>query len=687
MAVRFIPTGNLDVNTDPSRLPSQILGDGVEVSGAMTRCTNLVLDRPGVAETRPGSSKVNTVAIDQTAPHLLVEMAGARLVFSGTKTFYNEQIVEIGLTNARWTAFKYNAFNVTTQGIFASNGTERKRIEGSPQVTAKYDYAYTHLWEANQVSGTTYQYGVTSGNYRATYSWEPSSSADDTVSLRRAMWIYEAVRLWEWGIDAPASAPTLTMGITGYLYAHDWEGEFHATTYSAQFGTTRNTYQCLYDWEQNIAIADGYTYRRLFLWEGESSFNDNSRIGIKYTYCRKSGTALECESNPSSAAYIEANYGVPVTWAFPSDPQVTHVRIYRTLAGGTTFYYAGERKVDLLSTMVITQDTGLGSAVATDHDRILSGAGVVAGPTYNGYCFALKGNLLYFCKPNQPEYWPATYYVEVGPPQEPLKALQLYNGVPYVESEEEVYMIQGSSYDSFFPFAMKAKVGALAQIGTLAIAGYGIARVDVDGLYVFAAGDDKKISQAGFDPIFQGETKGSIPGMNRAKAANCWLLIYDNRLWLGFPAGTATYPNNVLVINLATLRPVHYQFSQEFGAVTVDVTNNRVLALDSTGYVRVLDDSSVTTDDGTSISWQVESKAYVDQLYKYFPRSAKYDVTLNTGATATGNILLSDAVVQTHALTESRKTRKRLIAGSNGDRLGIRLSGTGPVEIREVEVS
>ena len=536
------------------------------------------------------------------------------------------------------------------------------------------------------VSGIIHQYGITSGNYRAAYSWEPSSPADDTVALRRAMWIFEAVRLWEWGIDAPASAPTLDLGITGYLYAHSWEGKFHAITHSARFGTTRNAYQCLYDWEQNISIADGSSYRRLYLWEGESFFNDASRIGIKYTYCRKSGASLECESDPSSADYIEANYGVPVTWAFPSDPQITHVRIYRTLAGGTTFYYAGEYKADQLSALVTTPDIGLGSAVATDHDRIPAGAAVVAGPTYNGYCFALKGNLLYFCKPNQPEYWPATYYVEVGPPQEPLKAIQLYNGVPYVESEEEVYMIQGSSYDSFFPFAMKAKVGALAQIGTLAVAGYGIARMDVDGLYVFAAGDDKKISQAGFDPIFQGETKGSLPGMNRASAANCWLLIYDNRLWLGFPAGTATYPNNVLVINLATLRPVHYQFSQEFGAVTVDVTNNRILALDSTGYVRVLDDSSVTTDDGTAISWQVESKAYVDQLYKYFPRSAKYDVALNAGATATGSILLSDTVVQTHALTESRKMRKRLIAGSNGERLGVRLSGVGPVEIREVEI-
>lgn len=624
MAVKFKPTGFLNISADPSVLPSASDGKN-ESSGEMTRCTNMHLDAPGAAVTRRGSSKVHVSALDQLVPHLLVEMAGDRYAFAGTKIYRNEASIATGLTSSRWSAIEYSAFNVTTQSIFAVNGTDRKRITGS------------------------------------------------TVA--------------EWGIDAPASAPTLNSGdITGYAYTYAWEGTYHATMNSYQIGTTRNNYQCLFDWEQSIAVADASPNYHLWFFEGSGTYSDKDRIGVKYTYCRKSGSTLECESNPSPPAYTEGVSLLKVAWSASADAQVTHVRVYRTLAAGAIYYYAGEYAVGLSSTVVQTRDAALGSTLATDHDRPPTGT-VVAGPTYNGYCFMLKGNLLYYCKPNQPEYWPSAYYIEVGPQQEPLTAIQLQNGVPFVMSTEEIYMIQGTGADSFFPFPMKAKAGALSHIGALSVAGIGIAHADIDGLYGFAGhNEDNKIAEDRFRPLFLGETTGSIPGLNRAQAANCWLLVYDNKLWYGYPGGSATYPDNMIVMDLLTQRARHYQYLQQFGAVVVDGTNNRILALGSDGYIRRLDDPAVTTDDGTAISWQIESKAFTDQLYKYFPRYAKYDITLGSGAIATGNVLLNDTIIQTHNLTVSRQTKKRLIDGNNGDRLGVRISGTGPVTFRECEI-
>ena len=623
MAVRFIPTGDLDINTDPSRLPSQLV-DRLEISGAMVRCTNLNTDSPGVAKTRNGTSKINGSAMDQTTPNGIVEMGGYRYSFNGTKIYRDETSIATGLTSARWSAFKYNAYNVTTQSIFAANGIDRKRISGT------------------------------------------------TAS--------------EWGIDAPAAAPTLTSGGVLYAYSYSWEGTYHATTRSYQFGTTRSNYQCLYDWEENIAIADSTSWRYLWQFEGSDTYDITDRIGAVYTYCRKSGDTLECESNPSDPAYIESKSGIPITWAASSDSQITHVRIYRTLSGGATFYYAGEYAVGGLSGVVGVSDYALGSEVSYDHDRPPTGS-VVAGPTYNGYCFLLKDNLLYFCKANQPEYWPATNFIEVGPPQETLRGIEIYNGVPYVASDIEIYMIQGSSAETFFPFPMKAKTGTLSDIGMLAVAGLGILHTQRDGYYAFAsANDDSKASENKFGPIFRGETVGSVPATASSNMANCWAIVFHNKLWFGYPSSSATYPNNVIVTNLQTGRSVHYTLPDEIGAVTVDLTNIRLLGLDHAGYVRNLDDSSVTTDSGTAISWQIESKAFTDQLYKYFPRYAKYDVTVGSGATATASILLADAVIQTHSLTVSRQTKKRLIDGTNGDRLGARISGTGTISIREVEI-
>ena len=690
MAIKFKPIGHLDINSDPSMLPFQADGKN-EFSGGMVRCTNLQLDSPGLAVTRAGSSKINSTAIDQTTPHLLIEMAGNRYAFAGTKAYLNEREIDSNRTSARWSAIKYSAYNVTDYSIFATNGTDRIRIPGTSTVTQAYDYGYSHSWEASNVSGDTYQYGSTRSNYQCWFDWEQPADSDDadnddSVSLRRYLWNFEGAIAYNWGIAVPTSAPTLSTIRTGYAYAHSWEGSLHATTESYQFGTTRNDYQCIFDWEQNIAIADDVSYFYLWFFEWQESYGTQPRIGVKYTYCRKSGSTLESESNPSSASYIEGESGFSIVWSAPPDPQITHVRIYRTLEGGATFYYAGEYEAQDLTAVCMTSDGALGTEVETDHDRPPAGA-VVVGPTFNGYCFMITSNLLYYSKPNQPEYWPSTYYIEVGPPQETLTAIHIHNGIPFVMSTEEMYMIQGAGAGTFFPFPLRAKVGAMSNIGVLSIGGQGIVHADIDGLFQLrGANEDTKFAEDRFQPLFSGTATGSIPGMNRTYAANCWLIQYQNKLWFGYPDTDETYPGNVIIFDLLTMRARHYEYPFQIGHAAVDAANNRILALDSSGYVRVLDDTSVTTDDGTAISWQIESKAFTDQLYKYFPRYAKYDVTLGTGATATGNILLNDVIIQSHTLSTSRATAKRHIDGNNGDRLGIRLTGTGTATIREVEV-
>ena len=731
MTVRFIPTGELDINTDPSQLPSQVV-DNTEISGAMTRCTNLTLDSKGTAVTRNGSSKINSTAIDQTTPHLIVEMGGDRCVFAGTKAYWNENVIEDSLTSARWSAIKYSSYNVETQSIFAVNGTERKRITNNSTVTEKYDYAYAHTWEAAQVSGTTYQFGTTRSNYQCWYDWEKGDdgSVDDSVE-RRFLWIFEGIVVREWGIEAPEDPPivytmgslrtSLLNGVKGYAFLYGWEKEYHANDDSFQFGKTQEetvktvryvpipvcnphngsltyTYfplsenvvklwQTTHDWEKSkTPSADTVNFKYMYMWENANSYDDNKLVGVKYTYCRKSGVTLECESNPSPAEYVERRDHVSITWPYPEDPQVTHVRAYRTLADGVIFFYAGEFDVnDSVGSLEIS-DFSLGSEVEIDHDRPLAGT-VVAGPTYNGYCFMLKDNKLYFSKPNQPEYWPAAYYIEVGPIQEPLKGIEIHNGIPYVASTEEVYMVQGTGADSFFPFPMRAKTGSVSDLGMLSVAGFGVLHTDVDGFYSFEGpNNDKKTSENNFGALFKNETKGSMPYVNRTYIENCWFLAYKNKLWFGYPDSTAVYPNNVIVSNMATGRSEHISYAFQIGAATVDSVNNRILGLDSLGYIRELDDADATTDDGTAIAWQVETKAYTDQLYKYFPRKAKYDINLGTGATATSSILLDDTVIQTHALTTSRSTKSRLVNGKNGDRLGVRIAGTGAVTIRMAEV-
>lgn len=228
MTVSFSPSGMLDISTDATDLPESVNGPHIS-SEAMTRCKNLRINQKGQAKTRDGSAKINATAIN-TAIHLIEEQGGVRYAFAGTAIYRDETSIASGLTSAQWAAIKYAAYNDTTQQIFALNGTDRKRIEGSA--------------------------------------------------------------VYEWGIEAPTVAPTLGVGGGAGL-----TGEYNAV----------------------------------------------------YTYCRKVGDALVAESNPSPRADFPAvlsDNSLSVDIDQPTDPQVTHIRVYRTLTGGDLYYLDDEIEVN-----------------------------------------------------------------------------------------------------------------------------------------------------------------------------------------------------------------------------------------------------------------------------------------------------------------------------------------------------
>ena len=625
--VKFNPSGFLDVATDPSDLPFEVSGK-TAVSSALTRCTNLHQDRAGVVSTRYGSAKIGAAAV-ATPVHRIVEMDGDRYVFGGTQIYKNEVSIGTGYTSAKWSAIKYNAYNSTDKSIFAINGTDRVKI----------------------TNGVVYQ----------------------------------------WGLGSPATAPTLRgdwnlQGINLYAHTHSWEWEESWDTFRA-FQAYSTTHQYIYDWESDVLAgsqleqsndtAYGMTY-----WFERAVGYDSQRIGVEYTYVVKSGDTVISESSPSGATYIDADEALHLTMSVSSDPQVTHIRIYRTLADGTDFYLA---ETIPAATTYITQlqDGELGAEASTDHDRPPLGT-VVAGPDFNGYCFIIKDNKLYYCKPQQPEYWPALYYLEVSPLQETLLGMVLYGGQVYVLTKSDIYLIQGTGYNSFFPIRQTAFTGALAQDGILALRGKGILRVANDGLWGFTGTSDDNMTNARFRPIFVGTTVGSIPGINRTYASNSWVISWRNKIYHGFPGTGETYPGQILVTDLSTGKTQHYDYGADFATVTIDITNDRILAGDSSGYIWELEDSDLVSDAGTTIAWDYQSAEVSDQVRQFFPRSAKYDVTV--GGTATAYIMLDGASAQSHTLSGSRSTTKRLVNTCTGKRLQCRIAGTGAVSIWAAEL-
>lgn len=409
----------------------------------------------------------------------------------------------------------------------------------------------------------------------------------------------------------------------------------------------------------------------------------------KITEARYDGAVLIAESNPSgvSDAFTASNQSIRIEWTTPTDPQVTHVHVYRTVAGGAEWFFVASVAVASYSYDDSTLDADLGDELAIDHDRPPLGT-IVAGPDFNGYCFMAVGNLLYFCKAKQPEYWPTDYYIEVGPPQNPIKALQIFNGQLYVLSQSEIYAVQGTGFDSFFPVPLSALCGTRGSQSVAAVIGQGIFHLGRDGVYVYTGAIDKNLTDSRFRPIFEGQTVNGVPGVNLNALSSCWMQVYGSRIYFGYPSASATTPDSVLVLELDTANSAYYDYPASFSTVGQDETNDLLLAGDTSGYVHKIEDVSLTTDNGSVIAWEIASKEFTLPTRAHFPRWNKYDVDASSATTAYGRTNLDGVLFFSHNLNgyvrKKSKTR-RLFPEGNGARLQIGLDGTGPVTVHMVE--
>jgi len=333
-----------------------------------------------------------------------------------------------------------------------------------------------------------------------------------------------------------------------------------------------------------------------------------------------------------------------------------------------------------------TPDGDLGDLVETDHSRPPFGS-FVFGPAFDGTCFILKDNLLYYCKAKQPEYWPSTYYIEVSTKQFPLMTGLFHNGQTFVLSKNDIFYIQGSGPGTFAPMKMKAKTGAQSRRGAITIAGRGIFHTGPDGIYLYGSGNDQKVTEAALEPLFRGNDTQGMPGV--LDMSTSFLRSFKNSLYFGYQSVGFDWPTNMLVINLETNRIVYYTYNDgseiEIREIIVDEENSRLLIGDNTGFIRVIENKDYADDSGTAIDWEVQSKDFELQTRKHFPRWLKYDIDVPAGSTCIGKLILDDDVHHSHTVTGSRNTRRRLVDTGNGNRSAIRVSGTGPVTIYAVE--
>ncbi len=558
----FKPTGTLDIASSSS-----------EAKGNMTRSKNLKYEQNAIAITRHGSSRPTSNVLMKPS-NFLIEMAGDRFAFAGTEVYRNESNIPQSslvstLTEADWDGCVYNAFNDTTERVFATNGTDRVKIAGN--------------------------------------------------------------NMTEWGVAAPTVAPTITTGTSTGL-----TGSYNA----------------------------------------------------KYTYLVKDGTTVIAESNPSpdaTSAQSLSNQKLRVSWTASSDPQVTHVRVYRTVASGLVYFVDQDIAIGTVTVDTNTADTALGVPAPDDHDRPPTGISVVTPPLFGGIIFMAKDNLLYFSKTKEPEYVPSLNFIEVGSISFPIKALVNFNGQLHALTAEQIYLIQGTVAGSFIAVPMAALTGAPNKYGAVGVKGKGIYHVGADGIYLFT-GTDSKITERTYEPIFpdagglEGIETNGVQGVPTVKTS-FWIKQFQNKVYFHYSNG------NVIVFNTDSLRSYYYKYDRALTSPAVDYTNDRFICGDFANTIRVIEDPTVTTDVGNNIDWEIQSEDYTLQTEKHFPKWVKYDIDVSDASSVTGSLVVDNSVHHIHDITASRKNKRRLVDTTNGNRIAVRLNGTGKASIFAAEIA
>lgn len=700
MALLFKPNGNLDIATAATDLPSQSSSPGSVYSEALTRCKNLRIDRKGVLTTRDGSSRINTTPFSTSSEELIT---------NGT---FNSSLT--GWTTSgsvSWSPGPAYTANFSTDAGHMQFLSASAYAEQAISTQDNRAYVLSFRAVGNSIS-VSVSIGTTSGGSEIDSGTFPEgnqqitfTSTATTIYIRFSgigsldnisvleltpdpvnLIIEQAGDRYEFSLDSIfKNEASIASDLTNAQWSGIKYNQFNDATQQifALNGTDRKRIDddTVYEW--------GITPPSAPTVAAGASTGLTGSYKAKVTYCRKVGSVVVSESNPSDASspVTLTNQSLSVTWTASADPQVTHVRVYRTLAGGDTYFHDQDIAIGTLTVDSTTANTSLGDAVEEDHDRPPLGQ-FVSGPAFDGTCFIVKDNLLHYCKPKQPEYWPALYFIEVSTVQEPGTCpVHFHNGQPYFFTKNRIYLIQGTGHGNLLPIPMDAKTGAQGVFGVAVVRGVGMFHTGPDGIYLFS-GTDAKLTEATLNPIFRGEDANGIPGVSSMETA--WLHVFGNYLYFGYASEGFDYPNNVLVFNLDTKRTSYYAYNDgtvvQIRCVTNDETNSRILAGDTLGFVRHIENKDETEDSGEAIDWEVQSMDYTLQTRRHFPRYAKYDVDASEAESCTGEIIVDDETVQSHTISGSRNVRHRHIETCNGKRCAIRISGSGTASIYAAEL-
>jgi hypothetical protein len=401
---------------------------------------------------------------------------------------------------------------------------------------------------------------------------------------------------------------------------------------------------------------------------------------IRFTYIRKVGSVVACESNPSPVSNTSALTADVLTLSgltASGDAQVTHVRVYRTVANGAAYLF-DQDIVNGTTTGTSSQaDTALADVLEVDNDPPPT---AYYAFTHAEHMFLLgqaaNPHYCWFSKRFRPEQVPPENFLEIGSPDDPLLCGASMAGVAGVFTSRTKYLISGNTTSSFVPQEALSKRGIKAP-NSLALFENGCVFMASDGVYVTNfTGPDETIGEE-IEPLFYGTTVNGYEGINWDAKELFAGEVWKNRYYLSVATGTNATPNLLLVYSFDTKKWYWYDhpvtalfYEQDTEGLSAGLVDGTVVMLESG-----------TTDEGDAIALEVESGDLTGEQGSQ-TQKLWLDATVEAhtqGENVTVQITIDDVLKSTQTITTSARqtVRLKLPAGCMGTRCRLTLTYTG----------
>lgn len=309
-----------------------------------------------------------------------------------------------------------------------------------------------------------------------------------------------------------------------------------------------------------------------------------------YTNVSTFGSVKE-ESGPSPATTVTVtNTGASVTVSgFSAAPttgyNITHRRIYRTIAGASTVTYSFVAEIPVWSGSYVDSLSvaQLGSELPSLYfeEPPTDLKGLVGMP--NGILAGFKGNQVWFSEPYYPHAWPSGYMLTVD---DPIVGLGVYQTTLVVLTTRNPYLISGVS-----PTSMSQQKLPLPQpcVSKKSIASdqYGVMYASPNGLVSISSGSYDVVTT----PLY---TRDEWQALNPSTMKG---LIYNN-MYLGFY--TSNDGSRAIVLSRGDIPPL---VNLDFNAVSTFVDRSSAAIYAISGVDNKVYELDSSTINYTTFDW------------------------------------------------------------------------------------